>query len=101
MPAENVMRKYYEKEAIVFSQIPGMRDLLRADAADAEKISMEYPDASFALQIANSLFQHDRELSEIHQSAYFSILNGEAIANVRHKYDKDISRYVSKHNWDD
>ncbi len=101
MAAVNVMQKYYEKEAVVFREIPGMAELLKADAATAEKISLAYPDAAFALQIANSLFHHNREISLINQRAYFAILEGEPISSVQYKYDKDVTAYLKKHCWDD
>lgn len=101
MSSSTVMQSYRRKEQTIFSQIPGMFDLIQARGDAAERISREFPDASFALRIANSLFHHDRELSLIHQKAYFAILNGEPIASVRHTFDKEISRYVKDHSWDD
>ena len=51
--------------------------------------------------VASSLFNHNRELSEIIQKAYFSILNGENIASVRFAYDKATDEYWKRHMWDD
>ncbi len=101
MSSATVMQSYRLKEQAVFSKIPGMFDLIYAKGEAAEKISLEFPDASFALRIANSLFHHDRELSLIHQRAYFAILNGEPIASVRHRFNQEVSLYVKEHNWDD
>ena len=47
------------------------------------------------------IFNHNRELSEITQKAYFSILNGENIASVRFAYDKATDEYWKRHMWDD
>lgn len=47
------------------------------------------------------IFNHNRELSEITQKAYFSILNGENIASVRYAYDKATDEYWKRHMWDD
>ena len=47
------------------------------------------------------IFNHNRELSEITQKAYFSILNGENIASVRFAYDKATDDYWKRHMWDD
>ncbi len=101
MSSATVMQSYRMKEQAVFSRIPGMFDLIHAEGEAAEKISLEFPDASFALRIASSLFHHDRELSLIHQRAYFAILNEEPIASVRQRFNKEVSRYVKEHNWDD
>ena len=47
------------------------------------------------------IFNHNRELSEITQKAYFSSLNGENIASVRYAYDKATDEYWKRHMWDD
>lgn len=41
--------------------------------------------------------------SEYHRcgAAYFSILNGEDIADVRFRYDSAMRKYVERHLWDD
>ena len=65
------------------------------------EVEAKYPDAVFAVVIASSLFNHNRELSEITQKAYFSILNGENIASVRFAYDKATDEYWKRHMWDD
>ena len=92
---------YYEKARPVFDKIPGMSELLQADYKTYDAIASQYPDASFALMTANSLFNHDRELSQIQQTAFFSIVNGENISTVRFRYDRDMDAYVKRHNWDD
>lgn len=85
----------------VFRSIPGMQELLQASPGQKAAMEAKYPDAVFAMLIASSLFNHDRELSEITQNAYFSILNGESIANVRFAYNKATDVYWQKHMWDD
>lgn len=89
------------KEVAVFSTIPGMDELLQATPSEKAEVEAKYPDAVFAVVIASSLFNHNRELSEITQKAYFSILNGENIASVRFAYDKATDEYWKRHMWDD
>ena len=89
------------REVTVFSTIPGMNELLQASPAEQADVETKYPDAVFAVVIASSLFNHNRELSEITQKAYFSILNGENIASVRFAYDKATDDYWKRHMWDD
>ena len=97
----HTMQKLYERESAVFPTIPGMSRLLRARPGEMDELEKQYPDAAFALRTAGELFHHDRQLSLITQRAYFSILEGECIANVRHRYNKDMSLYVEIHMWDD
>lgn len=59
------------------------------------------PDAIFALMVADNLLGRDREQCEINQKAYFSILKGENIADVRFRYDGAMHKYVERHLWDD
>ena len=89
------------QEYRVFNTILGMNELLQASPAQKAEIEAKYPDAVFAVVIASSLFNHNRELSEITQKAYFSILNGENIASVRFAYDKATDEYWKRHMWDD
>lgn len=95
------MQDLKARELVVFSMIPGMNELLQADSKESSDAETQYPDAVFAIQIASSLFNHNRELSEITQHAYFSILNGDNIASVRFRYDKEIEEYWKRHMWDD
>lgn len=90
-----------KKEQVVLSAIPGMALLMQKHPDDCGELVGKYPDAAFAWQIANSLFQHDVELSDIQQRAYFSILNGENIRSVRCRHEKELDLYVQKHMWDD
>lgn len=101
MSETRTMQHYRERETAVFRAIPGMREILQAPPSQITKVEALYPDAAFALQTANGLFDHDRELSLITQRAYFSILNGESIPSVRYRYDRDMEQYVNRHMWDD
>lgn len=93
------MRYYREKEREVFQKIPGMAALIESRfSADAVG---RHPDASFACMVADNLLCGDWEQSSINQRAYFAILNGEPIANVRFRYDKETEAYLKRHMWDD
>ena len=94
-------KEILDKERIAYSKIPGMEKVLCAKQSERDAIAAQYPDAVFALMIANNLFGHDREQCLINQSAYFAILNGENINDVRFKYDKAMNKYVERHLWDD
>lgn len=85
----------------VYQKIPGMFELLHATPDTVDDVTSKYPDAAFALMVSDNLFCHNRELSDIHQRAFFAILNGESIANVRFRYDEDSKKYLSRHLWDD
>lgn len=89
------------QEYRVFSTIPGMNELLQASPAEKPEVEAKYPDAVFALETANSLFNHNRDLSVITQRAYFSILNDENISDVRFRYDREMTEYWKRHMWDD
>lgn len=95
------MRELREIERIVYSRIPGMEKLLCATASERDAIAVEYPDAVFALSLADNLLGLDREQCAINQSAYVAILNGENIADVRFLYDNAMKKYVERHLWDD
>ena len=97
----STMQKLRARESTVFPTIPGMSRLLRARPSEAAALEQQYPDAAFALRTAGELFHHDRELSLITQRAYFSILDGENIASVRHRYNKEMNLYIQDHMWDD
>ena len=95
------MQNLRARESAVFPTIPGMNHILKAHPDEISEMEGRYPDAAFALRTANELFHHDRELSLITQRAYFSILDGENIASVRHRYNKEMDLYVENHMWDD
>ena len=94
-------KEILDKERNAYSKITGMEKVLCAKQSERDAIAAQYPDAVFALMIANNLFGHDREQCLINQSAYFAILNGENINDVRFKYDKAMKKYVERHLWDD
>lgn len=88
-----------QMEAAAFSRIPGMEQLRRA--SEDASLRAKYPDATFALMAAGNLFTGDPEQCAIHQEAYFSILRGENLKNVRFRYEKEMDAYVREHMWDD
>ena len=90
--ATHTMAYYREKERIAYSAIPGMDQLLSSSPIEREKLEEKYPDAVFALMVADNLLGQDREQCEINQSAYLSILKGEDIADVRFRYDSAVSK---------
>ena len=95
------MRDLKTREKAAFSAIPGMNELLQASPEQKAEIEARYPDAAFAVVIASSLFNHNRELSEITQKAYLSILNGESVASARFAYNRATDEYWKEHMWDD
>lgn len=101
MGTTHTMAYYREKERIAYSAIPGMEKILCSSPAEREKLEEKYPDAVFALMVADNLVGHDREQCEINQSAYLSILNGEEITDVRFRFDNAVRKYVERHLWDD
>lgn len=90
-----------KKQKEIYQMIPGMDELLHATPDTVDDVKVKFPDASFALMVSDNLFCHNRELSEIHQRAFFAILDGESIANVRFRYEEDSKKYLSRHLWDD
>ena len=88
------------REQEAFSKIPGMKELLRAPAEKWADVELRYPDAAFALMVANHLSMGNQEQNAIHQKAYLSILDGEPIQNVRFRYDYDLEQYLERHMWD-
>ena len=98
--AQPIRRQLMETEAAVFSRIPGMDKLRHAAPDNVPALEVRYPDAAFALMIADNLFVGDKEQNEIHQRAYTAILNGEPITGVRFQYDYDLEAYLLRHMWD-
>ena len=101
MGNNETVRDLRMREQTVFSTIPGMRELAQASPANIAEFEAQYPDAVFVAGIASSLFNHNRELSEITQKAYFSILNGENISSVRFASDRATDEYWKEHMWYD
>ena len=77
------MRDLAAREQDVYSRIPGMKELLHATPDKWNDVELRYPDAAFALMVANHLSMGNQEQNAIHQKAYLSILEGEPIQNVR------------------
>lgn len=94
------MRDFQSREQAAFSRIPGMEELLRAAPEARGDAELRYPDAAFALMVANHLSMGNQEQNAIHQKAYLSILGGESIQNVRFRYDYDLEQYLERHMWD-
>lgn len=72
----HTLEDYIAQAMPALTEIPGFTALAKADGQDYDALAAEYPDAVFALMIANNLFHHDREISEITQQAFFSIMDG-------------------------
>ena len=92
---------YRQKELEVFPSIPGMKELLQSYDCTTTNVAKKYPDAVFALMTASELMSGDRERNAINQQAYFSILRGDNIPDIRCRYRKDMDRYLREHKWDD
>ena len=91
---------YRQRETTVLYRIPGVRELIGAKADQRSALEQKYPDAAFALDILSNPFVQDREIGAIRMDAYSAILNGEAIAGVHYKYDRQMDAYFVQHNWD-
>ena len=91
---------YRQRETTVLYRIPGVLELIGAKADQRPALEQKYPDAAFALEILSNPFVQDRELGSIRMDAYSAILNGEAIAGVHYKYDRQMDASVARHNWD-
>ena len=92
---------FRQREFAALHRIPGTYELLHSNGDQRSMLEKKYPDAVFALSIVSNLFFHDRELTNIHMSAYTGILNGENIADVRFRYDNAMKNYWERHLWDD
>ena len=91
---------FRQREIAALCRIPGVHELMTARSNQRTSLEKKYPDAAFALKIISNPFIPDRELGAIQMEAYTAILNGESIADVRYKYDRQIDTYVTRHNWD-
>ena len=92
---------YRQREYATLHRIPGVYELIHSNADQRQILEKKYPDASFALFIVSNLFFQDRELTNIHMSAYTDILNGERIADIHFRYERDMKDYMERHLWDD
>ena len=91
---------FRQREAAALIHIPGVRELMTAQGNLRHTLEQKYPDAAFALDILSNPFVQDRELGSIRMDAYSAILNGESIAGVHYKYNRQMDAYVARHNWD-
>ena len=91
---------FRQREEAALRRIPGVRELLRANADQRPELEQKYPDAVFALRIISNPFIKEREVGAIQMEAYAAILDGKAIADIRYKYDRQMDAYVACHNWD-
>lgn len=98
--ATHTLEDYIAQAMPALTEIPGFTALAKADGQDYDALAAEYPDAVFALMIANNLFHHNREISEITQQAFFSIMDGVDIPSVRLQYDRRTDAYFQTHSWD-
>ena len=96
----HTLEDYIAQAMPALTEIPGFTALAKADGQDYDALASKYPDAVFALMIANNLFQHNREISEITQQAFFSIMDGMDIPSVRRQYDRSTDAYFQTHSWD-
>ena len=71
------------REKIALWQIPGIRELMKATAAQRPELEKKYPDAVFALQVISNPFVKEREVGAIRMEAYSAILDGRPVADVR------------------
>ena len=91
---------FRQREYAALHRIPGVYEMIHANADQRPMLEKKYPDAGFVLYIVSNLFFHDRELTNIHMNAYSEILNGENIADIRFRYDSAIRKYTERHLWD-
>ena len=91
---------FRQRESAALCRIPGVRELMRATAEYHPMLEQKYPDAVFAMQIISNPFIRDREVGAIQMEAYSAILDGKAISDVRHQYDRQMDAYIARHNWD-
>lgn len=96
----HTLEDYIAQAMPALTEIPGFTALAKADGQDYDALAAKYPDAVFALMIANNLFHHNREISEITQQAFFSIMDSMDIPSVRRQYDRSTDVYFQTHSWD-
>lgn len=97
----HTLQDYLDQAAPVLLEIPGLSQLMQASGNSYDVLAGMYPDAAFTLMVMNNLFHHDCEFSEIHQQAFFAIIDGADIPSVRRRYDLYMDAYWQKHAWDD
>lgn len=93
---------YRNQERVAFSSIPGMKELVNAHSEiEYNNLCVQHPEAAFAQLILSNLFCHDCELNAIYLKAYKAILNGDPIADVRFRFNKELDAHWENHLWDD
>ena len=97
----HTLEYYRRKELDVFPKIPGMKELMKMKPGSCVNIAEKYPDAAFALMTARELMDGDREQNAINQQAYFEILQGKNIAEIRSRHRRAMDQYLHEHLWDD
>ena len=97
----HTLEYYRKKELDVFPNIPGMKELLKLQPDATFDVAEKYPDAAFALMTASDLMNGDRERNSINQEAYFEILQGKNIADIRKRHHRAMEKYLREHLWDD
>ncbi len=85
----------------VFCQISGLPELLSHRVEMNEQTAAQYPEAAFVYRLVTEPFHHDNEINQINYRAIRSILNGESVANVQHRHDREFTNYMTRHMWDD
>ena len=98
--ATHTLEDYIALAMPALTEIPGFSALAKAEGQDYDALAANYPDAVFALMIANNLFHHNREISEITQQAFFSIMDGVDIPSVHLQFDRRTDAYFQTHSWD-
>ena len=58
--ATHTLENYIALAMPALTEIPGFTALAKADGQDYDALAAKYPDAVFALMIANNLFHHNR-----------------------------------------
>lgn len=83
----------------VFQSIPGVTELCRADAKERADLARRYPEAAFALKVAQGRRDPNYEFAAISSKAYQLILSGQDIPSVQLRYEKDCDEYLWKIMW--
>ena len=90
----HTLEYYRQKEVSVFPNIPGMKEILTLAPGSTENLAEKYRDAAFALLTAGDLVSGDRERNAINQEAYFEILQGKNITDIRLKSQNYIISFL-------
>lgn len=94
-------REFYQQRAdAALHRIPGAWEILNATASQRPALEATYPDAAFVVDILMNPFVPEKERCAIRMEAFAAILNGENLADVHRRYDREVANYLSDHNWD-